>query len=174
MKKVVQIYPLEKYTLRQKPLEKAIIKGPPGFLSPYPCFDKKWNRTSPIFFNLKKKILTWIKANLLKTLLILSKTKNLKWLHLSITNMEQSVESNSFEKFKAIKSLLILLPYFRYFCKKKRFLLKSSKPGHENLVLITSTVQIELSTLNFNFDDKRNNFNFTFFFRFCSNLFFKF
>ena len=79
--------------------------------------------------------------------------------------MEQSVESNSFEKFKAIKSLLILLPYFRFFCKKKRFLLKSSKPGHENLVLITSTVQIELSTLNFNFDDKRNNFNFTFFFQ---------
>ena len=67
--------------------------------------------------------------------------------------MEQSVEFNSFEKFKAIKSQLIILPYFRYFCKKKRFFLKSSKPGHENLVLITSTVQVELSTLNLKFDD---------------------
>ena len=72
--------------------------------------------------------------------------------------MEQPVESNSFEKFKAIKSQLIILPYFRYFCKKKRFFLKSSKPGHENLVLITSTVQVELSKLNFNFDDIRTYF----------------
>ena len=87
--------------------------------------------------------------------------------------MEQSVESNSFEKFKAIKSQLIILPYFRYFCKKKRFFLKSSKPGHENLVLITSTVQVELSALNFKFDDIRNNFNCKFFFRFSSNFFFK-
>ena len=33
-----------------------------------------------ILFNFKKDILAWIKANL-KTLLILPKTKNLKWLH---------------------------------------------------------------------------------------------
>ena len=33
--------------------------------------------------------------------------------------------------------------------KKKRFLGKCSKPGHGNLVLITSTVQAEFSKLNF-------------------------
>ena len=72
--------------------------------------------------------------------------------------MEQSVESN-FKKFKAIASLPILLPYFRFFFfKKKRFLRKSSKPGHGNLVLVTSTVQVELSKLKFNFNDIRTNF----------------
>ena len=35
--------------------------------------------------------------------------------------MEQSVESNSFEKFKAIASLAILCPYFFFFFKKKDF-----------------------------------------------------
>ena len=64
--------------------------------------------------------------------------------------MEQSVESNFFKKFKAIASLPILRPYFRSF-----FLRKSSKLGHGNLVLITSTVQVELSKLNFDFDDIR-------------------
>ena len=68
--------------------------------------------------------------------------------------MEQSVESNF---FRAIASLLIHGPYFRFFL-KKRFIRKSSKPGHGNLVLITSTVQVELSKLNFNFDDTRTNF----------------
>ena len=54
--------------------------------------------------------------------------------------MEQSVESNFFKKFKAIASLPIPRPYFRFFfffflTKKqkttttKRFLRKSSKPG---------------------------------------------
>ena len=66
--------------------------------------------------------------------------------------MEQSVESNFFDKFKAMASLT-LPAYFTnisdFFF--KRFLRKSSKPGHENLVLITSTVQAELSTLHFNF-----------------------
>ena len=70
--------------------------------------------------------------------------------------MEQSVESNSFKNFKAIASLSILGPYFRFF--KKRFLRNCSKPGHGNLVIITSTVQVELSKLNFNFDDIRTNF----------------
>ena len=70
--------------------------------------------------------------------------------------MEQSVESYSFEKFKAIASLPILFPSFR-FKKKKRFHRKSSQPGNRNLVLITSTVQVELSNLNFNFDDIRTN-----------------
>ena len=70
--------------------------------------------------------------------------------------MEQSVKSNFFNKFKVIASLPILRPYFRL--KKKRFRRKSSKPGHGNLVLITSTVQVELSKLNFNFDDTRTNF----------------
>ena len=48
--------------------------------------------------------------------------------------MKQSVESNSFEKFKVIASLPILYLYFRFFFLKKRFLRKSSKPG--NVVLI--------------------------------------
>ena len=68
--------------------------------------------------------------------------------------MEQSVESNFFKKFKAIASL----PIFQIFFFKKRFIRKSSKPGHENLVLITSTVQVEISKLNFNFDDIRTYF----------------
>ena len=71
--------------------------------------------------------------------------------------MEQSVESNFFKKFKAIASLPILRPYFSFFF-KERFFRKSSKPGHGNLVLITSTVQVELSKLNFNFDDVRTCF----------------
>ena len=70
--------------------------------------------------------------------------------------MEQSVESNSFEKFKA--NSIVHCSYFAHqILFKKRFLKKSSKPGYENLVLITSTVQIELSKLNF-FDDIRTNF----------------
>ena len=56
--------------------------------------------------------------------------------------MEQPVES--FKKFKATESLPILRPYFRLKKKKKRFLRKSSKPGRGNLVLITSTVLVEL------------------------------
>ena len=71
--------------------------------------------------------------------------------------MEQSVESNFFKKFKAIGSLPILCPYFRFFF-KKGFLRKSGKPGHGNQVLITSIVQVELSKLSFNFDDIRTYF----------------
>ena len=67
------------------------------------------------------------------------------------------MESNSYEKFIAIVSLLILRPYFRGFF-KKRFLRKFSKPGHGNLVLLTSTAKVDLSNLNFNFDDRRTNF----------------
>ena len=37
----------------------------------------------------------------------------------------------------------------------KKFLKKSFKTGHGNLVQITSTAQVELSKLNFNFDDIR-------------------
>ena len=70
--------------------------------------------------------------------------------------MEQSVESNFFEKFKVIASLPILR-HFR-FKKKNTFLRKSSKPGHGNLVLITSTIQVELSKLNFDFDDIKTYF----------------
>ena len=81
--------------------------------------------------------------------------------------MEQSVESNFFKKFKAIASLPILRPYFSFFF-KERFFRKSSKPGHGNLVLITSTVQVELSKLNFNFDDIRTNF-FKFFIMVCQD-----
>ena len=65
--------------------------------------------------------------------------------------MKQSVESNFFKKFKVIASLSILHPYLRFFFffffSKIRFLRKSIKPGHGNLVLITSTVQLELSKL---------------------------
>ena len=74
--------------------------------------------------------------------------------------MEQSVESNSFEKFKAIASLPIAW-YFAHiseFFLQKRFLRKSRKLGHKNLVLITSAVQVELAKLNFNCDDTRTNF----------------
>ena len=71
--------------------------------------------------------------------------------------MEQLIESNFFKKFKAIASTAHTSPIFHFFF-KKRFLRKSSKPGHGNLVLITSTVQVELSKLNFNFDDIRTNF----------------
>ena len=72
--------------------------------------------------------------------------------------MEQSAESTSFEEFKAIASLPLLRPYFSFFL-TKRFLRKSGKPGPENLVLITSTVQVELSNLNFNVDDIKTNFS---------------
>ena len=51
--------------------------------------------------------------------------------------MEQPVKSNFFKKFKAIASLPILRPYFRFKKKKKRFLRKFSKPGHGKLVLCT-------------------------------------
>ena len=49
-------------------------------------------------------------------------------------------------------------PIFQIFSlKKEKFLRKSSKPGHGNLVLITSNVQVELK-LNFNLDHIRTNF----------------
>ena len=108
-----------------------------------------------ILFDFKEKILTWIKANLLKTLLLLPKTKNLNiyitplWkFNLSKTRMEKSMKSNFFqkfkEKFKIFAHILDIL--------LKRFLRKSTKPGHENLVLITSTIQVKLSRLKFNYD----------------------
>ena len=62
--------------------------------------------------------------------------------------MEKSLESNSFEKFKVKASL----PIFQIILFKRRFLRKSSKPGHGNLVLIISTAQIKLSIKFFNFD----------------------
>ena len=58
----------------------------------------------------------------------------------------------SFKKFKEeIKIFADISDFF--FIKKKRFLRKCSKPGHGNLVLITSTAQVENSKLNFNYDD---------------------
>ena len=66
------------------------------------------------------------------------------------------MESNFFKKFKVIASLPTLRPYFSFFCLfKKRLLKESSKPEYGNLVLITSTVQVGLSELNFKFDDIR-------------------
>ena len=115
-----------------------------------------------ILFNFKKKILAWIKSNM-KTLNILQKPRiwidyimSLKKSNLSKTHMEESVESNFFKKFKAIASLPLLRPCFTF--KKKRFLRKSSKHGYGKLVLITSTIQVELSKLNFNFDNIRTYF----------------
>ena len=68
-------------------------------------------------------------------------------------NRQLSVESNFFKIYKAIASMPILGPYFRFFFRKKKtFFRKSNKPGYENLVLIILTLQIELSKLNFNFD----------------------
>ena len=69
--------------------------------------------------------------------------------------MEQSVKSNSLEKLKTNSIVIAHTSPIRFFL-KKMFLKKSSKPGHENVVLITSTVQVELSKLNF-FDDIRTN-----------------
>ena len=57
---------------------------------------------------------------------------------------------------KAIASLPILQAIFHsFFFLKRIFLRKPGKPGHGNLVLITSTIQVELLKLNFNFDDIR-------------------
>ena len=66
------------------------------------------------------------------------------------THMEQSVDSNLSKKFKAIASLPI--PYFAHisdFILKKGFLQKPSKPGHGNLVLITSAVQLYYNIRSF-------------------------
>ena len=103
-----------------------------------------FSSTSKIAKNQKFGLITYIISRYFKNL-IFSKTR-----------MVQSVKSNSFEKFKAIAALPILRPYFRMFF--LRFLRKSSKFGYGNLVLITSTVQVELSKLNFNFGDVRANF----------------
>ena len=68
------------------------------------------------------------------------------------------MESNFFKKFKAIASLPVLGPYFKFKKEKEIFLRNSRKPAHGNLVLITSTVQVELSKLNFNFIDDIRSF----------------
>ena len=66
------------------------------------------------------------------------------------------METNFFKKFKVIASLLILTPYLRIFSKKKGFSENVVNP--DNLVLTTSTAQVELSKLNLNFDDIRTYF----------------
>ena len=77
--------------------------------------------------------------------------------NLSKTHTEQSVESNFFTKFKAIASLpMHISPTFQTFYKKKDFPENPVNLGI--LVIITSTVQVELSKLNFNFDDIRTYF----------------
>ena len=73
--------------------------------------------------------------------------------------MEQSVESNFFKKIRAIASITSQTSsIFQIIFITKSFFRKSSKPGHGNLVLITSTVQVDFSMLNFNFDDIRTYF----------------
>ena len=76
----------------------------------------------------------------LKILISLKPTWNSQWSLIS-------------RNVKREHPLPILWPYFRSFSLKKGFLRNSSKPRHGNLVLITSTVQFELSKLNFNSDD---------------------
>ena len=76
-------------------------------------------------------------------------------LIISKIHTEKSMKSNFFKKFKVIASTAHTSPIFQiffFFEKRKRFLRKW------NLVLITSTVQVELSKLNFNFDDIRTYF----------------
>ena len=69
------------------------------------------------------------------------------------------MEPNSFEKFKAIAPLPILHPYFRFFFSNKNFSENPVNPDMVgDLILITSTVKVELSKFNFNFDDIRTNF----------------
>ena len=64
--------------------------------------------------------------------------------------MEQSIESNFFQKFKILNFISL---------KHRHFIFrKSSNPGHKSLVLITSTVQVELAKLSFNLDDVRTYF----------------
>ena len=53
----------------------------------------------------------------------------------SSKHMEQSVKSNSFEKFKAAESTAHTWSIFQILL-KKRFLRKSNKPGLGNAVLI--------------------------------------
>ena len=68
--------------------------------------------------------------------------------------MEQSMESNIFQKFK------LNLKFLNFISLKHRHFIfrKSSNPGHKSLVLITSTVQVELAKLSFNLDDVRTYF----------------
>ena len=76
-------------------------------------------------------------------------------LIISKIHTEKSMKSNFFKKFKVIASTAHTSPIFQiffFFEKRKRFLRKW------NLVLITSTVQVELSKLNFNFIDITNIF----------------
>ena len=122
-----------------------------------------WQSLKSYLILLRKKYqVAWVKANL-KTLFSIAKKTRIQVDHttslyksdLSKTRMERSVEFNSFEKFKVKHHC----PYFAHISdlKKKRFLRKSSKPGHGNLVLITSTFQVKLSKLKFKFDDIRSN-----------------
>ena len=103
------------------------------------------------FLILRKKILAWIKTNLLRT-----KNFNcLRHVALKIQSLQNPWKSQwrliPIEKFKAIAPTAYTSPIFQIFF-KKRFLRKSSKPGHGVLVLI---LQVEWDR---NFDDIRTNF----------------
>ena len=55
--------------------------------------------------------------------------------------------------------IAILPPYFGFLLEKKDFSGNAvNLDGHGNLVLINSTVQVEVSKLNFNFDEIRTYF----------------
>ena len=120
-----------------------------------------------ILFNFKKKILAWIKANVLKTPLILPKTKNSKLItsrHFKnlispkpACNSQWSLIYSKNLKRKRHCPAFQIIPDF-FFTRISDFFTKSSKLGHGNLVLITSSVQVDPWKLNFNFDDIRTNF----------------
>ena len=117
-----------------------------------------------VLFNFKKQILAWIKSNL-KTLVIFAKNQEFKLItscHLKdlispkpTWNSQWSLMSSR-NLAKAIASLSYFAHISDFFFFKKDF---SENPvklaGHGNLVLITWTVQVELSKSNFNFDNIR-------------------
>ena len=74
--------------------------------------------------------------------------------HVKNLNSPKLTWKSQWSLISSLPSVFTAQLYFR-FKKKKRFLRKSSKAGHENLVLVTSTVQVELSKLSFNSDDIR-------------------
>ena len=61
-----------------------------------------------------------------------------------------------FDSFDEFKEKFKIFAHISDIILKKRFLRKSSTPGHGNLVLIE--LQVELSKLKFNYDDMRTNF----------------
>ena len=118
-----------------------------------------------IIFNFQKKILTWLcKSKPSENPFIIAKNQKLEFIisrHFKnlISPKPAWIGQWSLIPSRNLKKKLKFSPIFQIiFFLKKRFLRKFSKPGHGSLVLIASTVQVELSKLNFNYDDIRTNF----------------